>query len=119
MPGVFLDLTNVRFMLTANDDSAIPAPLRSRVRTFHIALSDPAGMKRIAQTMYASMLDKYKRPLDPVLPTDVLDEILALGPRESSMRLEAALAIAASTNQRELNLAAWRLTQGGASGAGR
>ena len=119
VPGVFLDLTNVRFMLTANDDNAIPAPLRSRVRTFHIALPDQAGMKRIAQTMYASMLDKYKLVLDPVLPTDVLDEILALGPRESSMRLEAALAIAASTNERELTLAAWRQTEGGARGAGR
>ena len=105
-------------MLTANDDSAIPAPLRARVRTFRIALPDSAGMKRIAQTMYVSMPDKYQLPLDPVLPSEVLDELLVLGPRESSMRLEAALAIAASTNQRKLNLAAWRLTDGGASGAG-
>ena len=119
VPGVFLDLTNVRFLLTANDEQVIPAPLRSRVRTFHIELPDAAGMKRIAQKMYASLLDKYKLVLNPALPTDVLDEILALGPRESSMRLEAALAIAASTDQRELNLAAWRLTEAGTGGAGR
>ena len=54
VPRVFLDLTNVRFMLTANDDSAIPAPLCSRVRTFHIARPDSASMKRIAQILRIS-----------------------------------------------------------------
>lgn len=113
VPDVFLDLSKVRFILTANDQAQIPAPLLDRVRTFHIERPSAEGMRKIAQRIFESILFEYDLELSPVLPAAVLDDIPGLGPRELKTRLEAAIAIAILDNQSELNLASWRQTDCG------
>lgn len=111
VPGVLLDLSHVRFMLTANDASEIPSPLLSRVRTFHIQQPEEEQMKRIAQKMFESLVHKYNLDLKPELPTAVLDDILRIGPRETKVRLDAAVAIAVTDNKHELDWVSWEKTK--------
>lgn len=111
VPGVLLDLSHVRFLLTANDASEIPSPLLSRVRTFHIQQPGEEQMKRIAQKMFESLVQKYNLDLKPELPTAVLDDILQIGPRETKVRLDAAIAIAVTDNKHELDLVSWKKTE--------
>ena len=113
VPGVSLDLSHVRFILTANDENEIPSPLRSRVRTFHIELPDADEMRRIAQRIFVSLLEKYNLALKPELPASVLEDILEIGPREAKIRLDAAIAIAVTHDQSELDLVSWRMTDCG------
>ena len=110
VPDVFLDLSKVRFILTANDQAQIPAPLLDRVRTFEIEPPSAEGMRKIAQRIFESLLFEYDLELSPVLPAAVLDDSPGLGPRKLKTRLEAAIAIAILDNQSELNLASWRQT---------
>lgn len=111
--GVSLDLSQARFLLTANDEDAIPLPLLSRVRIFHIEPPDADGMKKIAHRMYVSFLKKHDLDLSPDLPSSVLNEISEIGPRESKVRLEAAIAIAVTDCKSELDLNSWRKTDCG------
>ena len=113
VPGVSLDLSHVRFILTANDENEIPSPLRSRVRTFHIELPGTDEMKRIAQRMFVSLLEKYNLALKPELPAPVLKDILEIGPREAKIRLDAAIAIAVTNDESELDLVSWKKTDCG------
>ena len=81
VPDVFLDLSKVRFILTANDQAQIPAPLLDRVRTFEIEPPSAEGMRKIAQRIFESLLFEYDLELSPVLPAAMLDDIPGLGPR--------------------------------------
>lgn len=111
VPGVTLDLSHVRFMLTANDLESIPTPLRSRVQTFLIKPPTEDGMKAIAQRIFESLLDKYNLNFDRVLSEQILDEVIELGPRVSKTRLEAAVAIAVSDDKKMLDFMSWQLTE--------
>lgn len=115
VPGVLLDLSHVRFILTANNLETIPKELLSRVQTFFIAPPSEDGMRAIAQRIFESMLDKYNLNFDRELPQRILDEVVANGPRESKIRLEAALAIAVSDDKKKLDHTSWQRTKCGES----
>ena len=110
IPGLTCNMQYVTFVMTANDERAIPAPLRSRVCEFQIAVPSPAQARKIATRIYASLWQKHDLGLNAVLPEEVLDQAALLSPREVKIRLEAAMAIAASRSLRRLDVAAWQLT---------
>lgn len=113
VPGVALDLSHVRIVLTANDLDPIPGPLLSRLTTFQIDAPSPEAARRIVQSMYASILEKLGMNLDPILQPGILDEATGLSPREAKTRLETAVAIAACDGRHGLDLASWQCTNGG------
>ena len=108
VPGVLCDMQFVSFVLTANDERAIPAPLRSRVVVFQIEVPDAAQARRIAVRIFAGLQQKYNLGLVGGLPDDVLSEAARLSPREAKIRLEAAMAIAAASDKGSLDFASWQ-----------
>ena len=108
VPGLLCDMRYVSFILTANDEHAIPGPLRSRVSEFWIDVPDPDQARRIATGIFATLRQKFNLALEADLSEDVLDEASGLSPRECRIRLEASMAIAAAVGQTTLDLAAWR-----------
>ena len=113
VPGVAMDLSRIRIVLTANDLGPIPTPLLSRVTTFHIDAPGPEATRRIVQAIFVSILEKLSLDFDPILEPAVLDEAAGMSPREAKTRLETAVAIAACAGKRTLDLASWRYTNGG------
>lgn len=110
VPGLLLDMSHIRFVLTANDEHSIPAPLLSRVSTFHIEMPTAIQVKAIAQRIYQSLLDRYQIALERKLPALILNEVSGLSPRHLKIRLEASVAIAVSDGKTSLDLEAWRQT---------
>lgn len=108
VPGVLCDMQYVSFVLTANDENAIPAPLRSRVCEFQIEAPDAVQARRIAIRIFAGLREKYNVGLDGDLPDEVLSEAARLSPREAKIRLEAAMAIAAASGKGNLDFASWQ-----------
>lgn len=107
VPGLLLDMSHIRFVLTANDERSIPAPLLSRVSTFHIDMPSATQVQAIAQRIYESLLDRYQLGLERRLPALILDEVSGLSPRHLKIRLEAALAVAVSDGKKSLDLESW------------
>jgi len=112
VPGVLIDTSRVRFILTANDATSIPSALMSRVTPLHIEPPTLQQLKGIAQRIYGGLLSKYELNLEPELPDAVLDDLVHLSPRKAKIRLEAAVALAAVSGSPGLSLSTWRKTQG-------
>lgn len=110
VPGVLCDMQYVSFVLTANDERAIPAPLRSRVCEFQIEVPDAVQARRIATRIFAGLQQKYSLGLDGGLPEEVLSEAARLSPREAKIRFEASMAIAAASGKGNLDFASWQKT---------
>ena len=114
VPGQVLDMSHMRFILTANDEMRIPEPLRSRVCTFHIEVPGEHEVQTIACRIYHSLLVRYQIEFEPSIPPAVLKEIAGLSPRHLKTRLEAALAIALSHGKTSLDIESWMETEIGA-----
>ena len=111
VPGLTCDMQHLRFVLTANDAFAIPEPLRSRVRTFQISLPDAEQARTIARQIYAALRERYDLGLATDLPACVLDEIAGLSPRETRIRLDVAMSMAAAEGKHSVDLATWHRTR--------
>jgi ATP-dependent Lon protease len=96
LPDIYIDASSVRWIATANDVSAIPAPILSRLAVFEIALPTAEQQRLIAQRIYQGLLARYHLPLADELPPSVLDRVAALSPREAALALDCAIASAVS-----------------------
>lgn len=87
-----LDLSHVIWICTANYPEWIPAPIRSRMRTFEIRLPGPKEMERVVTHMYGQFRSRstYGELLAETLQNDVIEELSYLSPREIRMNLEAS-----------------------------
>jgi ATP-dependent Lon protease len=96
LPDMYIDASTVRWIATANDISAIPDPIRSRMCAFEIAMPTVDQQRAIAQRIYQGLLARYHLPLADELPPSVLDRVSALSPRETTLALDCAIASAVS-----------------------
>jgi ATP-dependent Lon protease len=96
LPDVYIDASSVRWIATANDISAIPDPIRSRLCVFEIDLPTAEQQRAIAKRIYQGLLAQYHLPLADELPSSVLDRVTALSPRETTLALDCAIASAVS-----------------------
>lgn len=110
VPGLTCDMQHLRFILTANDAFAIPEPLRSRVRVFQISLPDAEQARAIAMQIYSALRERYDVGLAADLPACVLDEIAGLSPRETRIRLDVAMSMAAADGKQSVDIATWHRT---------
>ena len=87
-----LDLSHVIWICTANYPEWIPAPIRSRMKTFEIRLPRPEEMERVVKHMYGQFRSRstYGALLAETLQKDVIEELSHLAPREIRMNLETS-----------------------------
>ncbi len=81
---VAIDASQVIWILTANDERAIPEPIMNRMNVFEVAPPSPEAARRIARNLYASIRGEHGwgRRFEPEPADDVLDLLAAMAPRE-------------------------------------
>lgn len=107
IPDLYIDASHVRFIATANDVSAIPAPLLSRTLVFHIAAPAAAQLQRIVQRIYQGIVDRIGVPMRAPVPAEILKRASELSPREAKVRLECAIAQAVCAERDRLVPGDW------------
>ena len=110
VPGLVLDLSQVRFILTANDVDLIPAPILSRLMVFEIDAPSRADSMEITRRMFSMQVEKLGIPFDPELPEDVLEDAVDVSPRKCKTRLGTAIGIAVANGKSGVDMCTWRLT---------
>jgi ATPase family associated with various cellular activities (AAA) len=116
LPDVWMDASRARFIATANDEDAIPEPIRSRMRVFDIAPPTAHQLRGLVQGIFEGLLDALGVRLHRLLPPDVVDAALAFSPRELKLRLECSIACAISRGSDAVESSDW-LPHGAAPGA--
>lgn len=107
LPDVLIDASNVRFIATANDIASIPEPLLSRTLVFHIAPPDPCQVQRVIQRIYEGAVRRLGVQMRTEVPANVMARAVCLSPREAKVRLECAIARAASNSRDHLVQQDW------------
>ena len=81
---VAIDASQVVWIMTANDERAIPEPILNRMNVFEIEAPEGEAARRIARHLYAGIRGDHDwgRRFDPEPSEDVLDLVAALPPRE-------------------------------------
>lgn len=104
LPGLEIDVSNLRVIATSNSLELIPLPLQSRMLVFHISPPSRSQAEAVLQNIYKGLINRLDVRFSEHLPDDVLDAALQLGPREAKTRLGIALACAISQGRDKLNL---------------
>lgn len=107
LPDLRIDASRVRWLATANDVDGIPAPIRSRFWTFHIALPNKAQQRSVVHSIYRALLKEYRLPLHDDLPRDVLDSAASMSAREVRLLLDSAIAQAVARSSTRVEWADW------------
>ena len=107
LPGVTMDTSLVRWLLTSNSTSSIPGPILSRLTVFNILAPTKDQARRIAQKVATDYVFDYALNVDPRLSTSMLDDCSELTPRQIRKRIELALGIAVVADAAVLTDAAW------------
>lgn len=94
VPDASMDVSQVRFILTANDSSGIPEPLLSRLTVFHIDPPTREQLRGVVRSIYASLAKSIGLGLPEEIPESVVDLAEGLSPREARVRMECAIASA-------------------------
>jgi len=87
-----LDCSDIVWIATANEASRIPEPILNRMNVYEIEPPDPAGARRIAQSIYREIRDSHTwgRRFPEQLEEPVLDRLAGLAPREMRRALVGA-----------------------------
>ena len=110
LPNIEMDASYVRFILTANNLSAIPEPILSRLLQFDIRAPTPSEQRAIAARIYKDMALRTELEFDEFLCDEILVEAARLGPRVCKVRLNAALGIAFVSGLKRVDVKSWRQT---------
>jgi ATP-dependent Lon protease len=81
---VAIDASQVIWILTANDERAIPDPILNRMNVFSIEPPDAQAARQIARNLYLSIRASHSwgERFDPEPASDLLDQLADLAPRE-------------------------------------
>ena len=81
---VAIDASQVIWVLTANDERAIPEPILNRMNVFEVQAPTPAQAHAIAVQLYAGIRASHDwgQRFDPEPADDLLDALATLAPRE-------------------------------------
>jgi ATP-dependent Lon protease len=96
-----IDASQVIWITTANDERAIPEPIRNRMNVFEIAPPSPDAARKIAAHLYRGILGEHDwgQRFDPEPADDVLDQLSGLAPREMRRALVTAFGNARLDNR--------------------
>ena len=81
---VAIDASHVIWITTANDERAIPEPIRNRMNVFWVDAPDLDAARLIARNLYRSIRDAHGwgQRFDPEPAHDVLDQLAEMAPRD-------------------------------------
>jgi ATP-dependent Lon protease len=96
-----IDASQVIWITTANDERAIPEPIRNRMNVFEIAAPSPDAARKIAAHLYRGIRSEHDwgQRFDPEPSADVLDQLTSLAPREMRRALVTAFGNARLDNR--------------------
>ena len=99
-----IDASQVIWITTANDESAIPSPILNRMNVFEIAAPSPEAARRIAAHLYQSIRSEHDwgQRFEEAPGDDVLDQLACLAPREMRRALVTAFGNARLANRYEM-----------------
>jgi ATP-dependent Lon protease len=91
VPRIELDASRIIWVLTANQISPVPVPIRDRVKPFQISMFSAAEAKHIAQQIFDELQVelRIKHPFAP-LPSDVLVLLSGMSARRQRQVLREA-----------------------------
>jgi ATP-dependent Lon protease len=79
---VDMDASHILWVATANDESSIPEPILNRMNVYAIDRPDAEGARRIAQSVYAEILDQHHWAFPPDPSPGVLERLATIPPRD-------------------------------------
>ena len=81
---VAIDASQVIWITTANDERAIPEPIRNRMNVYWVDAPDAEAARLIARNMYQSIRDAHDwgQRFEPEPGDDLLDLLSAMAPRD-------------------------------------
>ncbi|MDM7949268.1 AAA family ATPase [Hydrogenophaga sp.] len=96
-----IDASQVIWITTANDERAIPDPIRNRMNVFEIAPPSPDAARKIAAHLYRGIRAEHDwgQRFEPSPPDDVLDMLANLAPRDMRRALVTAFGNARLDNR--------------------
>jgi ATP-dependent Lon protease len=96
-----IDASQVIWITTANDERAIPDPIRNRMNVFEIAPPSPDAARKIAAHLYRGIRAEHDwgQRFEPIPPDDVLDMLANLAPRDMRRALVTAFGNARLDNR--------------------
>jgi ATP-dependent Lon protease len=87
---VDIDASHMLWVSTANEDRNLPDPILNRMNVYEVPRPDAEASHRIASRMYAEIVNEHDWGFDFDPPSDVLDALASLPPRDMRKRLMAA-----------------------------
>lgn len=82
LPGIEMDASHIRWILTANETSPISAPILSRVHVIHVPEMTENEALHVRARIFAGVVSSLGLEFDKSVPTSVLSGPGAKGPRE-------------------------------------
>lgn len=79
---VDMDASHILWIATANDEAAIPEPIRNRMNVYEIDRPDAEGSRTIALGVYREILDAHRWPFPPEPSEGVLEKLASIPPRD-------------------------------------
>lgn len=79
---VDMDASHLLWIATANDDTAIPEPIRNRMSVYAIERPDRDGSRRIALAVYREILESHRWPFPHEPAESVLERLASIPPRD-------------------------------------
>lgn len=107
VPDVTMDVSRVRFFLTANDAGNIPEPLLSRLTVFHIPQPTEEQLRGVVRSIYAALAKEIGVGLPKTVSEEVVDLAEGLSPREARVRMECAIASAVADGRKRIRTSDW------------
>jgi len=96
-----IDASQVIWITTANDERAIPEPIRNRMNIFEIALPSRDDARKIGMHLYKGILGEHDwgSRFGPEPSDDILDVLSRMAPREMRRALVTAFGNARLDNR--------------------
>jgi ATP-dependent Lon protease len=101
---VSIDASQVIWIMTANDERAIPEPILNRMNVFEIEPPSLDAARRIARNLYVAVRGEHNwgQRFDPEPSDDLLDQLAELAPREMRRAIMTGFGNARLANRGEI-----------------
>ena len=99
---VDMDASHILWIATANDESIIPDPILNRMNVYFIERPDAEGSRKIAMSVYQSVLDQHNWAFPDEPAESVLSKLAEIPPRDMRKLLLDAFGNAGLANRDHL-----------------
>ena len=100
-----IDASMASWVMAANDLSRVPSPVLDRLTVIEVPPPTASQMRVVVASVYAEANARLRLAFDPEPPSDVLDALCDLHPREGRKALDRAFVTAAASGRRRVAIA--------------